>query len=246
MRAQGRANKRRVGRYASIFTADQAAFNSSDTAGKASSKRRCRGLRTFVDLYTPLVYRFCRKRNLQDADFRDVTQQVLAIIHRTIGKFEYDRERGRFRNWLGAVTAHEISRHQRKDRRPGKGAGEGRGSELASLASAAVDPRWAEEFNTYIFHLALTRIRPEFEAEIWQAFDLTWLHDVKPREAAAKIGKPSAWVYKARYKVIERLRSRAGIPRQRRRSISQTGVANPSSKPVQRWIERGPRERAAE
>src|SRR5262245_42742476 len=163
--------------------------------------------RTFVDLYTPLVYRFCRHRNLQDADARDVTQQVLAIVHRTIGKFKYDRERGRFRNWLGAVTAHEISRHQRKDRRPGKGAGEGRGDDLAALASAAVDPNWAEEFNSYIFQLALTRIRPEFEPEVWQAFDLTWLRDVKPREAAAKIGKPSAWVYKARYKVIERLRA---------------------------------------
>jgi RNA polymerase sigma factor (sigma-70 family) len=163
--------------------------------------------RTFVDLYTPLVYRFCRSRNLQDADSRDVTQQVLAIVHQTIGRFEYDRERGRFRHWLGAVTAHEISRHQRKDRRPGKGAGEGRGDDIAALASAAVDPKWAEEFNSYIFQLALTRIRPEFDSETWQAFDLTWVNDVKPREAAAKLGKPSAWVYKARYKVIERLRT---------------------------------------
>jgi RNA polymerase sigma-70 factor, ECF subfamily len=161
---------------------------------------------TFVDLYTPLVYRFCRSRNLQDADSRDVTQQVLAIVHRSIGKFEYNRERGRFRNWLGAVTAHEISRHQRKDRRPGKGVGEGWGDDMAALSSAAVDPNWAEEFNSYIFQLALSRIQPQFEPEVWQAFDLTWLGDVKPREAAAKIGKPPAWIYKARYKVIERLR----------------------------------------
>jgi RNA polymerase sigma-70 factor (ECF subfamily) len=161
---------------------------------------------TFVDLYTPLVYRFCRSRNLQDADARDVTQQVLAIVHQTIDKFQYDRERGRFRNWLGAVTAHEISRHQRKDRRPGKGTGEGRGDEIAGLASAAVDPKWAEEFNAYIFQLALTRIRPEFEADVWQAFDLSWLNDMKPGDVAAKIGRTSAWIYKARYKVIERLR----------------------------------------
>jgi len=162
---------------------------------------------TFVDLYTPLVYRFCRSRNLQDADSRDITQQVLAIVHRSIGKFEYNRERGRFRNWLGAVTAHEISRHQRKDRRPGKGVGDGWGDDIAALSSAAVDPHWAEEFNSYIFQLALSRIRPQFEPEVWQAFDLTWLGDVKPRAAAEKIGKTSAWVYKARYKVIERLRA---------------------------------------
>jgi len=161
---------------------------------------------TFVDLYTPLVYRFCRSRNLQDADARDVTQQVLAIVHRTIGKFEYDRGRGRFRNWLGAVTSHEISRHQRKERRPVKGVGDGWGDDMAELSSAAVDPKWAEEFNGYIFQLALSRIRPDFEPAVWQAFEMTWMGDAKPREVAAKLSKPSAWVYKARYKVIERLR----------------------------------------
>jgi len=161
----------------------------------------------FVDLYTPLVYRFGRSRGLQDADARDVTQQVLAIVHQAMGKFEYDPTRGRFRNWLGAVAAHEISRYQRKDRRPGKGVGDGWGDEMAALANAAVDPVWAEEFNSYIFQLALNRIRPEFDADVWQAFDLTWLHDVKPRAAAKTIGKPAAWVYKARYKVIERLKT---------------------------------------
>jgi len=162
--------------------------------------------KTFVNLYTPLVFRFCRSRGLQDADSRDVTQQVLAIVHRTIGKFEYDRQRGRFRNWLGAVTGHEITRNQRKQRRPGKGVGDGWGDDVAKLATATSDPMWVEEFNSYIFERALERIRPEFEPEVWQAFELTWLKDTKPKDAAGKIGKPSAWVYKARYKVIERLR----------------------------------------
>src|SRR5262245_39982389 len=162
--------------------------------------------KTFVDLYTPLVYRFCRHRSLQDADARDITQQVLAIVHRAIARFEYNRERGRFRNWLGAVTAHEILRYQRKERRSGKGMGQGYGDDLAALASATVDPTWVEEFNSYIFQLALDRIRAEFENDIWQAFELTWLKDEKPKDAAEKVGKPSAWVYKARYKVMERLR----------------------------------------
>jgi hypothetical protein len=32
------------------------------------------------------------------------------------------------------------------------------------------------------------------------------MQDVKPRIVAERLGKPSAWVYKARYKVVERLR----------------------------------------
>jgi len=160
----------------------------------------------FVDLYTPLIHRYCKSRGLQDADSRDVTQQVLTNVHRAIGKFEYDRERGRFRNWLGAITVHEIDRNRRKQRRPGKGTGDGGGLNIADLTAAAVDPAWIEEFNGYIFNLALERIRREFDDDTWEAFELTWIKDVKAKDAAVQLTKAAGWVYKARYRVVERLR----------------------------------------
>ncbi len=163
--------------------------------------------RTFVDLYLPLVYRYCRKRGLQDADSRDVSQQVLASVHRAIDKFEYDPQRGRFRNWLGTIALHEIGRHMHRDRKPGKGGGEGLGSNLAELESGGADSAWLEEFNAYIFAIALERVRPEFDELTWTAFDATWLREVKPQTAASQLGKQPAWVYKARFKVLKRLRS---------------------------------------
>jgi RNA polymerase sigma-70 factor (ECF subfamily) len=162
--------------------------------------------RAFVDLYLPLVYRYCRKRGLQDADARDVTQQVLASVHRAIDKFEYDPTRGRFRGWLGTITQHEIGRHMARDRRPGKGGGEGVGNLRAEQESGEVDSAWLEEFNAHIFAAAIERVRPEFDDLTWQAFEITWLGNVPPREAAEQIGKPPAWVYKARFKVVQRLR----------------------------------------
>jgi RNA polymerase sigma-70 factor, ECF subfamily len=155
--------------------------------------------RTFVDLYTPLVYRFCRSRGLQNADAQDVTQQVMAIVHRSIGGFHYDPARGRFRNWLGAVTAHEITRHQRKDRRPGKGAGDGLGDLVAELEEASVDPAWIDEFNAYVFQRACERIAGEFDPLTWQAFELMHSSHCTPREAAER-------VYKAKCRVNARLK----------------------------------------
>src|SRR5262245_5144607 len=61
--------------------------------------------RSFVDLYTPLIFRYSRRRGLQDADAQDVVQQVLTSIHRAIGHFQYDPSKGRFRQWLGLVTS---------------------------------------------------------------------------------------------------------------------------------------------
>ena len=162
--------------------------------------------RRFVDLYTPLVYRYCRCRGLQDADARDVTQQVLASVLKAIETFEYDPQRGRFRDWLGTIALHEVIRHQRKDRRPGKGMGAGQGDSAAERINGPVDPAWLEEFNVYIFAAALERIRPDFDDDSWQAFDWTWLANVKPQDAAERLGKSSAWIYKARYRVLQRLR----------------------------------------
>ena len=163
--------------------------------------------RTFVDLYLPLVYRYCRKRGLQDADARDVTQQVLASVHRAMGRFEYDPQRGRFRSWLGTIAQHEIGRHLARDRRPGKGGGQGAGHWLAEQESGAVDSAWLEEFNAHIFAAALDRVRLDFDELTWQTFDRTWLRDTPPHEAAKQAGKTPAWVYKARFKVLQRLRS---------------------------------------
>jgi RNA polymerase sigma-70 factor (ECF subfamily) len=163
--------------------------------------------RTFVDLYLPLVYRYCRKRGLQDADARDVAQQVLASIHKAIDTFEYDPQRGRFRGWLGTVTQREITRHQHRDRRPGKGGGDGLGDFVAEQEGSHLDAAWQEEFNAHIFSVALDRVRSEFDEPTWRAFDATWLQDIKPRRAAQQLGKEPGWVYKARYKVLQRLRS---------------------------------------
>lgn len=161
----------------------------------------------FVDLYTPLVYNFCRLRGLQDADARDVTQQVLANVHRFIEKFAYDPARGRFRNWLGVITLHEMRRHQRRQRRARATGGQREERfNIAELAGAAVDPDWIEEFNGYMFRIAMERIRPDFDREVWETFEKTWIGDLPPREAAGRLGRPVGWVYKARYRVLQRLR----------------------------------------
>jgi RNA polymerase sigma-70 factor (ECF subfamily) len=44
---------------------------------------------TFIEVYAPLIYRYCRRSHLQDADATDVTQEVLAQLARSMRSFEY-------------------------------------------------------------------------------------------------------------------------------------------------------------
>src|SRR5688500_7177705 len=73
--------------------------------------------RLFADTYAPLVYRHCRRQGLQEADAADVAQEVLTQVARSIGTFEYRPERGRFRDWLGAVVRSKLARFRQRQTR---------------------------------------------------------------------------------------------------------------------------------
>src|SRR6516162_757954 len=60
--------------------------------------------REFLALYEPLVYRLARNKGLQDADARDVCQEVFRAVSRAIDRWEPDSGRGTFRGWLFTIA----------------------------------------------------------------------------------------------------------------------------------------------
>src|SRR5438094_7280967 len=79
--------------------------------------------REFVELYGPLVYRFARKRGLQDADAADLTQIVFQAVVPAIQRLDYDPRRGSFRGWLFAVVRNQLHNflHRQGPTPPGSG-----------------------------------------------------------------------------------------------------------------------------
>jgi RNA polymerase sigma-70 factor (ECF subfamily) len=163
--------------------------------------------RTFVDLYAPLIYRYCRLRGLQDADAADVGQEVLAQVAQTIRRFEYQPERGRFRDWLGTVTRNKVARFLEVQGRPARGVG---GTEsdgvLDALGAPGGDSAWDAEFHAHVLRTALTRIRPRVEPATWDAFQRVWIDGQAPLQAARELGIPIDAVYLAKSRMLRRLR----------------------------------------
>ena len=161
--------------------------------------------RLFVDLYTPLVYRYCTSQRLQPADAEDATNEVFFRVYRAIRRFQYDPAKGRFRGWLGKITWQAIHKQKKQINVPDKGVGEAGDDSAFDQLEGEVDPAWIEDFNVRVCQVALQRIRPEFDADVWRVFELTWLENRPKEEAAQAVGRPTSWVYVNKCRVLKRL-----------------------------------------
>jgi RNA polymerase sigma-70 factor (ECF subfamily) len=163
----------------------------------------------FVEIYTPLIYNFCRTRGLQEADAVDVVQEVLKSVSKAIQNFEYDTDKGLFRSWLYTVTRSKLNNFFNKAKKQPRGTG--RVSMHAFIESYPAkderDAAWGLEYKRHVFHWAADKIKTEFTATTWQAFWATAVEELAPEAVAEDLGMTTGAVYIAKSRVVRRLKS---------------------------------------
>jgi RNA polymerase sigma-70 factor (ECF subfamily) len=152
-----------------------------------------------ADLYTPLVYRWCRQAGLQAADAADVGQQVFLAVARKVRDFRRDREGDSFRGWVRAITRNKVHDHFRAR----AGAAADGGDALRDVAEAPADD---PEEEGILYRRAVELIRAEFEPRTWQAFWQVVVDGRPPADVAQSLGTTPNAVYLAKARVLRRLR----------------------------------------
>lgn len=163
--------------------------------------------RQFVELYAPLVYRFARRRGLQDADAADLTQEVLQAVARNSERIECEPGRGQFRAWLFTVARNKMLTFlKRSQRHPVESLNHvnGHAEPLAPAADEQAD--WDQEYETRMFAWAAEKVRGQFQRTTWDAFWLTAVEGIPAREVAGRTGLTIGAVYIAKSRVLARLR----------------------------------------
>jgi RNA polymerase sigma-70 factor (ECF subfamily) len=165
----------------------------------------------FVAVYEPLIFRLGRAKGLQDADARDLCQDVFRAVAGAIDRWDPDPARGRFRAWLFRIARNLVVNFLASQQRQLRGTGRSSVQELLEAhpaGDAEAEAEFAAEFQRRAFRWAAEAVKSEFTDSTWQAFWRTGVENRRIPEVARELGLSAGAVYIARSRVLARLKAR--------------------------------------
>ena len=159
----------------------------------------------FCAIYEAAVYRIARKYGLQDADAREVSQEVLLRVSRRIGTFDASKS-GRFRAWLSTVARNstiDLIRSRRREKTLGH-----KGQDMFDeLPANEIDMKtFVIEEQREQFRWAAEAVR-SCESEMnWQAFWRTSVDGLSGQAVAEQLGMSIGAVYVARCRTLAKIK----------------------------------------
>jgi RNA polymerase sigma-70 factor (ECF subfamily) len=164
-----------------------------------------------VDLYTPLVYGWCRRGGLQEADALDVGQEVFGAVYTYLDRFRRDRPGDSFRGWLRTITRNKILDAARRREKFGGQAGSSDVAKLPDqLPEGECEPSEDDSERRAVLRRAVELVRGEVEPRTWAAFWQVAIEEQPVQQVAGALGISPNAVYLAKSRTLRRLRDLYG------------------------------------
>jgi len=164
--------------------------------------------RRLTDLYTPLIYGWCRQCGLQAEDAADIGQEVFSAIAANQDGFRRDVPGASFRGWLWTITRNKVRDSFRRQ----KGKAHAQGGTEVQQRLAQVPEHEPESTgaslgrDTRIELRAVELARCGVEERTWRAFWLVTVEGGEPAVVAELLGITVQAVYGAIYRIRRRIR----------------------------------------
>jgi RNA polymerase sigma-70 factor (ECF subfamily) len=170
--------------------------------------RRPEAWERFVRLYSPIIYRWCRRSGLTAENAADSLQEVLSAVMLHLPDFRRDRPQDSFSGWLATITRNKVRDYYRHRR----GRAEARGGTTAQrqLAEIPESIQPDAESAALLSRRVLEMIRAEFEVRSWEAFWRTTIGGQPPAGVAEDLAMTVPAVYMAKSRILRRLRQVMG------------------------------------
>lgn len=166
-----------------------------------------------VQLYGPLVYAWARKSGLSGEDAADTLQETMLAVSESLHRYDGEKNGATFRGWLRQITRNKCVDHIRRAAKLPTHA-RGGSTNLVLLNEDALaaeltdaEPETLATERRQVVQRALAIMRNRFERSTWQAFWRTAIDGCRPDDVAEELGTTRWNVYKARSRVLQRLRT---------------------------------------
>ena len=161
----------------------------------------------FTQTYSRLIRAVALKAGLTDAEAKDVEQETLLCVAKTIHEFESDPERGTFKSWLLNLTRWRIADQFRR-----RGPAAAPASDATSTRTSTVervpgpenlDAEWEIEWKRNIMETALARLGRKVKPKHLQIFDLYAMRHWPAGKVALELGVTRVQVYLVNHRLTK-------------------------------------------
>ena len=165
-----------------------------------------------TDLYRPLIIGWLNRQGVPAGELDDLSQDILFSVVKHLPTFEHSGRRGAFRSWLRTIVCSRTTDYWRAlDAGTQAQGGSGATAALQQLADPDSDlnRQWDEEHDRYVLGCLLDAVEEEFEPATLRAFRRLALDGAGGAEVAEELGMSVAAVYRAKSRVLQRIRQDA-------------------------------------
>jgi RNA polymerase sigma factor (sigma-70 family) len=128
----------------------------------------------FVVIYEQYVYNILRHIGIPESDAMELRQDIIIKLWEKIPEFAYDKDRGKFRHWLGAVIRNDANKYFNRKNAQNKMFDAKKSENLEQYSehdsNYDLDAVIAEEWNHHISNLAWKSIQSRFKENMQQVF----------------------------------------------------------------------------
>jgi RNA polymerase sigma factor (sigma-70 family) len=173
----------------------------------------------FANTYERLIYTTAVRSGLTDSEAKDVLQEVLVSVAKTIDEFKSDPARGTFKGWLLNLTRWRITDQLRKRPVLARNADKPKASpddtptveRIPDGSSDTLTGIWESEWKQSLLQAAVARLRRRTKPKQFQIFELYALRNWPGNKVAKELGVRLGQVYLVNHRLRKSLQEELAL-----------------------------------
>ena len=158
----------------------------------------------FDTRYHGLLYNYARARGASHDVAEEIVQEVELAIFKSIGNFEYDAGKGRFRGYLRRSVANALNRRFARESRQPRSF-DTQEQDYALAEDDQMDEIWENEWRRHRIRRAMERISNSVDPGTIDAFVMHVLEEQSVESTCAALGITRDNLYQIKRRILSRL-----------------------------------------